>query len=126
MVPEDLFYSKEHEWARAEGSEVTVGITDYAQEQLGEVTFVELPELELKIGQGDVLGAVESSKAASDLYAPVSGRVFEVNDELETKPELVNDDCYGLGWICKIKIAEESGTDGLMSAAQYEQYLKEL
>ena len=126
MVPEDLFYSKEHEWVRIEGGEATVGITDYAQEQLGEVTFVELPELELKIGQGEVLGAVESSKAASDLYAPVSGRVFEVNDELETKPELVNDDCYAKGWICKIKLAEESGTDGLMSAAQYEQYLKEL
>ena len=126
MVPENLFYSKEHEWARVEGGEAVVGITDYAQEQLGEVTFVELPELELKIGQGDVLGAVESSKAASDLYAPVSGRVFEVNDGLESQPELVNDDCYAKGWICKIKIVEKTGTDGLMSAAQYEQYLKEL
>ena len=126
MVPEDLFYSKEHEWARIEGNEAGVGITDYAQEQLGEVTFVELPELDLEIGQGEVLGAVESSKAASDLYAPVSGRVFEVNGGLESQPEWVNDDCYGLGWICKIKFAEESGTDGLMTAAQYEQYLKEL
>jgi len=126
MVPEDLYYSKEHEWARIEGNEATVGITDYAQEQLGEVTFVELPELDLEIDQGEVLGVVESSKAASDMYAPVMGRIFEVNDELETQPEWINADCYKLGWICKIKFTEGSGTEGLMTANQYEQYLKEL
>lgn len=126
MIPNDLYYSKEHEWAKVDGETVTMGITDFAQEQLGEVTFVELPAEGQDARAGDSIGAIESSKAASDLYAPVSGQVIEVNSILEEQPELVNESCYERGWICKIKISDNSTLDKLMDAAAYEDYLKGL
>jgi glycine cleavage system H protein len=126
MVVKGLLYTKDHEWARIEGDMATVGITDHAQNQLGELTFVELPEVGKEVKQKGELGVVESSKAASDVYAPVAGKVSEVNTELEVKPELINKDCYGEGWICKMRITDKATTKNLMDATQYEEYLKGL
>jgi glycine cleavage system H protein len=126
MVVEGLLYTKEHEWAKVEGNTVTIGITDYAQEQLGEVTFVELPEVGKELEQNDELGVVESSKAASDIYSPVTGKVIEVNTELESSPELINEDCYKGGWLCKIELSDTGSLDSLMDEKKYEAYLKEL
>ncbi len=126
MVVEGLLYTEDHEWAKVEGDVATVGITDFAQEQLGEITFTELPVVgsELKVHQE--LGVVESSKAASDVYSPVAGKVVEVNSELESKPELINEDCYGAGWICKIKVADKAPIKKLMDASKYEEFLKSM
>lgn len=126
MVVEGLLYTKEHEWAKVEGDKATVGITDYAQDQLGELTFVEPPEVGKDVQQKAELAVVESSKAASDVYSPVTGRVVEVNSALVEKPELINEDCYNTGWICKIKITDAGAVKGLMDSNQYEQYLKGL
>lgn len=126
MVVEGLLYTKEHEWAKIEGDVATVGITDYAQEQLGEVTFVELPDVEKEFRAQEELAVVESSKAAGDVYSPVTGKTIEVNSELESRPELVNEDCYGVGWICKMTITDRKSTDELIDAKQYEEYLKGL
>jgi glycine cleavage system H protein len=126
MVVEGLFYTKEHEWVKIEGDTAVVGITDYAQEMLGEITYVELPKLDKEVDAGDELAVVESSKAASDVYAPVAGRVVEVNSELETQPELINEDCYDTGWICKMEVTGKDAAAGLMSANEYEEYLKGL
>lgn len=126
MVVEGLLYTKEHEWAKIEGDVATVGITDYAQEQLGEVTFVELPDVEKEFRAQEELAVVESSKAAGDVYSPVTGKTTEVNSELESRPELVNEDCYGAGWICKMTITDRKSTGELMDAKQYEEYLKGL
>jgi glycine cleavage system H protein len=102
-----------------------IGITDYAQEMLGEITYVELPKLDKEVEAGDDLAVVESSKAASDVYAPVAGRVVEVNPELETRPELINEDCYDTGWICRMETSKNAAS-GLMSASEYEEFLKGL
>jgi glycine cleavage system H protein len=126
MVVKGLIYTKEHEWAKVEGDIATIGITDHAQEQLGELTFVELPDVGKEVKQGGEVGVVESSKAASDVYSPVAGKVTQVNQELSSKPELINDDCYGRGWLCKIKITDMASTKNLMDAGQYEEYLKGL
>ena len=126
MIEKDLLYTKDHEWAKVEDGIVTVGITDHAQELLGELTYVELPEVDAEVSVHDEIGVVESSKSANDLYSPVAGKVVEVNNELEYLPELINDDCYGQGWICKIELADSSSLDGLMDAEQYTEYLKEL
>ncbi len=123
MVPQNLLFTKDHEWAQIDGDVVTVGITDYAQQSLGEITFVELPAVKKEVKVHDCLAVVESSKAASDIYSPLAGSVLEVNGELAAKPELINQDCYKAGWICKIKLAGLD-TKHLMNAAQYEQYLK--
>jgi glycine cleavage system H protein len=125
-VKQGLFYTKDHEWAKVDGDTATVGITDYAQEQLGEVVFVELPKVGKEFGVHKELAVVESSKAASDVYSPVVGQVTEVNSELQTKPELINQDCYGAGWICKLKITDKKSLDSLMDAKEYEEYLKTL
>jgi len=125
-VAQGLLYTKDHEWARVEGDTATVGITDYAQEQLGEVVFVELPKAGKEFVAHKEFAVVESSKAASDVFCPVAGRVTEVNTELETTPELVNKDCYGEGWLCKIKITDKKSLDSLMDAKKYEEYLKTL
>jgi glycine cleavage system H protein len=101
MVVEGLYYTKEHEWVKIDGDMAIIGITDHAQEMLGEITYVELPKLDKEVDAGDDLAVVESSKAASDVYAPVAGRVVEVNPELETRPELINEDCYDTGWIIR-------------------------
>lgn len=126
MVIEGLLYTKEHQWVKIEGDTAIVGITDYAQEQLGEVTFVELPEKEKEFAANEEMAVVESSKAASDIYSPVTGKIIEVNSQLEDKPELINQDCYNAGWICKMTITDKKSIENLMDAKQYEQYLKEL
>jgi len=125
-VAQGLYYTKDHEWAKVDGDTAIVGITDYAQEQLGEVVFVELPKVGKDYGVHKELAVVESSKAASDVYCPVAGKITEVNGELESQPELVNKDCYGEGWLCKLKISDEKTLSTLMDAKKYEEYLKTL
>lgn len=127
-VEEGLYYTKEHEWAKKLGDgNVAVGVDDYAQSQLHEIVFVELPEMDAEVAQGEALGAVESVKAVSDMYAPVGGKVVEVNEELLDSPEQINDDPYGEGWIAKI---EPSGLEAdlakLMDAEKYKAYLATL
>ena len=122
-IPDDLRYSREDEWARAEDSRVTVGITDYAQQQLGDIVFVELPEVGKIVEQGEPFGVIESVKAVSDLCAPVSGEVVEVNDALADSPETVNSDCYGDGWMVVITVSEDP--QQLLDPAAYSQYVKE-
>jgi glycine cleavage system H protein len=126
MVIKGLLYTKEHEWAKVEGDIATIGITDHAQEQLGEVTFVELPAVGRDVVQKDEIGVVESTKAASDIFSPITGTVTEVNTKLKTSPEIINDDCYGQGWFCKIRITDKASLKNLLDAAQYEEYLKGL
>lgn len=126
MVVEGLLYTKDHEWAKVEGDIVTMGITDYAQEQLGELVFVELPEVGKEIAARKEIAVVESSKAAGDVYCPVTGKVTEVNSELSTKPELINEDCYKGGWICKLKLTDKKSLDNLMDAKKYQEYLDTL
>ena len=121
-VPGDLQYTKSHEWVRVEDGVATVGITDHAQDELGDVVFVELPEMGAALAAGDSFGAVESVKAVSDLYAPVGGEVVEVNGALEDSPEKINEDPYGEGWILKLQISDEVD---LLSAADYEKLLEE-
>ena len=118
-IPEDLRYSPEHEWARVEGDKVRIGITDYAQDSLGDVVYVQGPDLDSEVAAGASLGEVESTKSVSDLFAPVSGRVVEVNGDLETTPELLNRDPYGEGWICVIEVAGASELDALMDSEAY-------
>jgi glycine cleavage system H protein len=119
-VPADLRYTKEHEWAKLEGDKARVGITAFAQEQLGDVVFVELPKVGTKVTAMKTFGVVESVKAVSDLFAPLSGEVVEANSELVKKPETVNSDPYGQGWMIVIKLGNPKEMDGLMSAADYE------
>jgi len=123
-LPENIKYSKDHEWAAMEGDVVTVGINDYAQDQLGEVVFVEMPQVGDSFDEGEEFGTVESVKAVSELYCPVSGEVVEVNDALEDAPELVNNDPYQGGWIMKIKTDNPSEMDNLMDKAAYLEMLK--
>lgn len=124
-LPEDLKYTREHEWLSIEDQVVTVGITDHAQEQLGEVVFVELPAAGDKVERSEPFGVVESTKAVSDIYAPVSGEVAEVNDDLPDSPELVNEDPYGDGWMVKLTIGDESDLEDLMTADEYREYVEE-
>jgi len=119
-VPADLRYTKEHEWAKLEGDKARIGITAFAQEQLGDVVFVELPKMGTKVTAMKTFGVVESVKAVSDLYAPLSGEVVEINAELPKKPEVVNADPYGQGWMIVVKLANAREWDSLMSAADYE------
>jgi len=123
--PEDLKYSKEHEWVLVEDNVATVGITDYAQDQLGDIVFVELPAIGDKVSKEDAFGVVESVKAVSDIYAPVSGKVLEINDDLSDNPEMVNEDPYGDGWMIKIEINDPDELQELMTAAEYEEYVAE-
>ena len=124
-VPNQLSYSKEHEWILVKGDEATVGITDHAQSELGDVVFVELPEKGSTHSAGDSFGSLESVKAVSEIYLPVGGEVISVNSKLEDAPEAINDDPYGDGWIIKIRIADPAQLDGLLSADEYIEYLKE-
>ena len=123
--PANLLYTKDHEWALVEGDVVTVGITDHAQDALGDVVFVELPELNQELENAETLGAIESVKAASELYSPCAGVVIEVNERLEDEPELVNSDPYGDGWILKVRIADSSAVSHLLSADEYTALLGE-
>ncbi|HEU6440465.1 MAG TPA: glycine cleavage system protein GcvH [Terriglobales bacterium] len=119
MVPQDLRYTKEHEWVRMEGDLATVGITDFAAGQLGDVVFVDLPEVGRSVAQFVAVGVIESVKAVSDLFAPVGGDVVEINAELATKPELLNSDPYGQGWMLRIRLTNRTALDGLLDAAAY-------
>jgi glycine cleavage system H protein len=122
-IPADLRYTREHEWAKQEGGNLRVGITHYAQEQLGDVVFVELPKVGTRVTGHQSFGVVESVKAVSDLFAPVSGEVVEANAELGKKPELVNQDPYGRGWMIVIKPATPGEGSDLLTATQYEEHL---
>lgn len=124
-IPSDLKYSEEHEWVRVEGSEATVGISDYAQEQLGDIVYVELPEVDIDVEAMEVFGVVESVKTASDLYAPVSGKITQVNDRLADEPELVNEAAYGDGWMIVVKMTSPDQLDDLMDAQAYEEFVAE-
>jgi len=124
MYPKELRYGKTHEWLRQEGEEVTVGITDYAQDQINDVVFVELPQLETGLEVGKEFAVIESVKAAFDIYAPVSGKVIGVNEELANNPGLVNSDPYGAGWLIKIKLNKLEELDKLLSADEYERFLE--
>ena len=126
MVPEKLKYSKEHEWTRIEGGEAAVGITDYAQEELGDITFVELPEVGAKLKADEVFATIESVKAASDIYAPLSGTVKEINTALEDSPEIINESPYEKGWICRIEIDDAGEAGKLLSAKEYNDYIEGL
>ncbi len=121
-VPEELEYTRSHEWVRTEDDTATIGITDYAQEELGDIVYVELPEQGDSLNAGDSFGSIESVKAVSDLYTPVGGEVVEVNEALNDSPEKINEDPYGDGWIVKLRVSEEGD---LLSASDYEQLLEE-
>lgn len=118
-VPDGLRYSTDHEWARLEGVLVRVGITDYAQDALGDVVFVDLPAVGTHVAPGQALGEVESTKSVSEIYAPVGGRVVSVNSELSDSPEHMNSDPYGDGWICEIELDDPGGVDALLGAEAY-------
>ncbi len=129
MSPDDRKYTKEHEWLRIEDAEsgrAQVGITDYAQDQLGDVVYLDLPQVGDTVTQFEKMGEVESVKAVSDLYSPISGEVVEINNDLIDNPELVNEDPFGRGWLIRVTMSEISQVDGLMSAADYDSYVGEL
>ena len=123
MIKEGLFYTKEHEWIRIDSDVATIGITDYAQQSLGELVFVELPDIGREYAGSDELAVVESTKAANDVYCPAAGKVIEVNDLLETQPELVNQNCYDQGWICRMQIPDMASIESLMDSKQYAEYV---
>ena len=125
MVPGDLRYTKDHEWVRVDGDTATIGVTDFAASQLGDVVFVDLPVAGKTVEQFATFGVVESVKAVSDLYAPVSGEVVEVNPELGGNPELVNSDPFGAGWMIKVRLGDAAEVDGLLDPAAYEQLTSE-
>jgi glycine cleavage system H protein len=122
--PDDLKYTKEHEWARLSDGRITVGITDYAQDALGEVVFLELPEVDADVSKEDAFGVIESVKAANDLFAPVSGRVAEVNATLVDSPEMVNSDPYGEGWLIVVEPSDLAELDELMTSKEYVEYVR--
>ena len=122
-VPPGLKYSKEHEWVAADGAVATIGITDHAQDQLGEIVYLELPAVGEKVSKDDPFGVVESVKAVSDIYAPVSGTVLEVNEDLAESPEVVNEDPYGDGWLIKVRVSDPADLDDLMDNDEYEQMI---
>ncbi|HET6379692.1 MAG TPA: glycine cleavage system protein GcvH [candidate division Zixibacteria bacterium] len=119
MLPEDLRYSKEHEWVRVDGDQATIGITKFAADELGDIVFVELPEVGATLSQFATFGVVESVKAVSDLYAPVSGEVVAVNDALRDSPELMNSDPFGEGWIARVRVSDPGELGGLLDAGAY-------
>jgi glycine cleavage system H protein len=125
MYPEDLKYTEDHEWVRVEGDTGVVGITSHAAEQLGDIVFVELPEVGDTVSSGDTSGSIESVKAVSDIFCPISGEITEVNEALDGAPETVNSEPYGGGWIFKIKLSDKGELDKLMNAAAYQEFLKE-
>ena len=124
-IPEGLIYTKEHEWIKVEGNEITVGITDYAQNALTDVVWVELPELGVSVKSMDSFANVESVKSVSEIYAPISGEVIEINEDLEDAPETVNTDPYGEGWICRMSMENPGELDALLDAAGYKSLIEE-
>ena len=125
MSPDDLLYTKEHEWLRIAEDGGTIGITAHAQEELGDIVYIELPKVGTKFDSGETFGSVESVKAVSELYIPVSGEVIEVNDELGSAPERINDDPYGNGWMIRIRLLNKDEMGDLMSAEEYDEYTSE-
>ena len=123
-VPEDLHYSKDHEWVRVDGSIATIGITDYAQNSLGDVVYVELPKKGEEFAANEPFGSVESVKAVSEVFTPVAGSIAEINEQLNDTPEKVNSDPYGEGWMVKVKMANPGEVDSLLTAAEYEDFTK--
>ena len=123
-IPEELSYTKDHEWVRIKGDQATIGITDHAQHQLGDVVYVELPKVGDKFESSEPFGSVESVKAVSEIYMPVGGAVLEVNEALNDAPEKVNEDPYGAGWMIVIKMDEPAKADSLLSSIEYEDYIK--
>ena len=124
MYPTDYLYSREHEWIRVDGDVAVVGITEFAQEELGEVVFVELPEVGQMFNTGDELGTIESVKAVAEIYTPVAGEGVEVNEAVTDDPELLNEDPHGEGWLIKLRFSSASDLKDLMNAEQYEEYVK--
>ncbi len=124
-IPKELLYSEDHEWILVEGDQATIGISDFAQEELGDVVFVELPETGEELDQFDEFGVIESVKAVSDIYAPAGGEIVAVNEELLDQPELINEEPYEGGWLIKIKLADKAELDDLMDDQAYSEYLKE-
>ena len=122
-IPAELKYTKDHEWVKIEGDTAIVGITDFAQSELGDIVFVDVESVDEELNAGDVFGSVEAVKTVSDLYLPISGKVIEFNEELESEPELVNSDPYGKGWIIKLKIANDADQSELLSAEQYQEVI---
>jgi glycine cleavage system H protein len=124
MYSKDFYYTKDHEWAQIKDNTATVGITDFAQKQLGDVVYVELPKVGTQLEFHQSIGVVESVKAVSDIYSPLSGEVTEVNEDLNDSPELINEDPHGKGWIIRLKIKDEKETEKLMSATEYEKFIE--
>lgn len=122
-IPAELKYTKDHEWVKIEGDTAIVGITDFAQSELGDIVFVDVESVDEELNAGEVFGSVEAVKTVSDLYLPISGKVVEFNEELESEPELVNTDPYGKGWIIKLKIANDADQSELLSAEQYQEVI---
>jgi len=122
-IPQSLKYTKEHEWVREDGDMVTIGITDHAQGELGDIIFVEFPEIGQKIQKDEPLGTIEAVKTVADLFAPISGTVTEINETLDDSPESVNQDPYGDGWMVKVSVSEAGELDNLMSAGQYQEMI---
>jgi glycine cleavage system H protein len=125
MNPEDIKYHRDHAWVRVEGKKATVGITDYAQQQLGDIVYVDLPELETEVDAESELSEIESTKATSPIVSPVSGTVVEVNEDLADSPEIINEDPYGNGWLLVVEMTDPSEVDDLMTKDEYEKFLKE-
>lgn len=123
-VPKDLMYTIDHEWVRFDDNIVTVGVTDFAQSELGDIIFVELPEIGKGVEKDEPFGNVEAVKTVSDLLSPITGRIIEINEEIEDSPESVNEDCYGKGWLVKIEIDDISEKDKLLSAVDYEEIIQ--
>ena len=123
-TPNDIKYTKEHEWVSLDGETATIGITDYAQSQLGDIVFVEFPDINFEINQNETFGVIEAVKTVADLFAPVSGEIIEVNSSLEDSPNFINSDPYGSGWIIKVKINDSNEYNGLMSSDVYEEHIQ--
>lgn len=123
-VPEDLHYSKDHEWVRVDGDQAIIGITDYAQNSLGDVVYVELPKVGEEFGAHEPFGSVESVKAVSEVFTPIAGAIAQINEALADEPEIVNSDPYGQGWMIRVKMANPSEVDSLLTAAEYEDFTK--
>lgn len=124
-VPSELKYSKEHEWVKVEGNIATIGITDFAQNELGDIVFVELSEVDDEVSEGETFGSVESVKTVSELYSPVSGKITEINEDLEDEPEAVNESPYEKAWMVKVELSDESEIDALMDANGYQEMIGE-
>ncbi|MEO0292880.1 MAG: glycine cleavage system protein GcvH [candidate division WOR-3 bacterium] len=124
-IPKDLLYTEDHEWVRRENGEITQGITDFAQAELQDIVYIDLPEVGMEVNQGDSIATIEAVKTVTDLYAAVSGKIIEVNEELESKPELINKDPYDTGWIVKIEMSDPSELETLLSPSEYKNLIEE-